>query len=127
MFDFAVSTRHEGSMPGRNDKGLVTYDRQTKKDAFYFYQANWSDEPMVYITSRRFTERTNGVTDVKVYSNANKVELLLNGISQGKSNNATNCVFVWENVTLEPGENQIAAIAERAGKKLSDSCVWTLK
>ena len=44
MFDFAVSTRHEGGMPGRNDKGLVTYDRKTKKDAFYFYKANWSDE-----------------------------------------------------------------------------------
>ena len=76
MFDFAVSTRHEGGVPGRNDKGLVTYDRKTKKDAFYFYQANWSDEPMVYITSRRFTERTNAVTDVKIYSNAKEVELL---------------------------------------------------
>jgi beta-galactosidase len=127
MFDFAVSTRHEGSMPGRNDKGLVTYDRKIKKDAFYFYRANWSDEPMVYITSRRFTERTNAVTDVKIYSNANKVELLLNGISQGQPSDGTNCVFIWKNVTLKPGENQIAAKAERDGKKLSDSCVWTLK
>jgi len=127
MFDFAVSTRHEGGVPGRNDKGLVTYDRKTKKDAFYFYQANWSDEPMVYITSRRFTERTNAVTDVKIYSNMKEVELLLNGISQGKPSNGTNCVFIWENVTLRPGENQIAAKAERDGKKLSDSCVWTLK
>ena len=55
MFDFAVSTRHEGGIPGRNDKGLVTYDRKIKKDAFFFYKANWSDEPMLYITSRRFT------------------------------------------------------------------------
>jgi beta-galactosidase len=127
MFDFAVSTRHEGGMPGRNDKGLVTYDRKIKKDAFYFYQANWSDEPMVYITSRCFTERTNAVTDVKIYSNANKVEILLNGISQGQPSDGTNCVFIWKNVTLKPGENQIAAKAERDGKKLSDSCVWTLK
>ena len=127
MFDFAVGTRHEGSIPGRNDKGLVTYDRQTKKDAFYFYQANWSDEPMVYITSRRFTERTNAATDVKIYSNAKEVELLLNGVSQGKPSDGTNCVFIWKNVTLKPGENQIAAKAERDGKKLSDSCVWTLK
>jgi len=127
MFDFAVSTRHEGSIPGRNDKGLVTYDRQTKKDAFYFYQANWSDEPKVYITSRRFTERTNAATDVKIYSNAKEVELLLNGVSQGKPSDGTNCVFIWKNVTLKPGENQIAAKAERDGKKLSDSCVWTLK
>ena len=127
MFDFAVATRHEGEMPGRNDKGLVTYDRKIKKDAFHFYQANWSDEPMVYITSRRFTERINAVTDVKIYSNAKEVELLLNGVSQGKPSDGTNCVFIWKNVTLKSGENQIAAKAERVGKKLSDSCVWTLK
>ncbi len=126
MFDFAVSTRHEGSLPGRNDKGLVTYDRQTKKDAFYFYQANWSDAPMVYITSRRFAERTNGVTDVKVYSNANRVELLLNGKPQGIRNNGTNCVFVWKDVQLKPGANRVEARAERNGQKLSDSCVWNL-
>ncbi len=127
MFDFAVATRHEGEMPGRNDKGLVTYDRLTKKDAFYFYKANWSDELVLYITSRRFTERTNAVTDVKIYANASKVELLLNGKSQGKRSDGTNCVFIWKDVQLQPGENQIAARSERDGKELSDSCVWTLK
>lgn len=127
MFDFAVSTRHEGSVPGRNDKGLVTYDRKTRKDAFYFYKANWSEEPVLYITDRRFTERTNAVTDVKLYSNARTVELLLNGKSQGDHRNSTNCVFVWRNVKLNPGENQVIAKAERDGKKLSDSCTWTLK
>ncbi len=127
MFDFAVATRHEGEMPGRNDKGLVTYDRKTRKDAFYFYKANWSDEPVLYITSRRFTERTNAVTDVKIYSNANPVELLLNGKSLGQRSDGTNGVFVWKDVHLQHGENQITAKAEREGKKLSDSCVWTLK
>ena len=110
-----------------NDKGLVTRDRKTKKDAFYFYKANWSDEPVLYITSRRFTERTNAVTDVKIYSNAKEVELSLNGNSQGKRNDGTNGVFVWKNVTLSPGENQIEARAERDGKNLNDSCVWALK
>jgi len=114
-------------MPGRNDKGLVTYDRKIKKDAFYFYKANWSDEPVLYVTDRRFTERTNAVTDVKIYSNAKKVELFLNGKSEGNRDHGTNGVFIWENVTLKPGENQIAARAEREGKELSDSCVWTLK
>jgi beta-galactosidase len=127
MFDFAVSTRHEGGIPGRNDKGLVTYDRKTKKDAFYFYKANWSDEPVLYITDRRFTERTNVVTDVKIYSNANEVELSLNGNSQGKRNDGTNGVFVWKDVKLSPGENQVEARAERDGKSLNDSCAWTLK
>jgi beta-galactosidase len=127
MFDFAVSTRHEGGVPGRNDKGLVTYDRKIKKDAFYFYQANWSDEPMVYITSRRFTERTNAVTDVKIYSNAKEVELLLNRKSQDKRSDGTNCVFIWKDVQLKPGENRVEAKAGRNGKKMSDACVWTLK
>ena len=127
MFDFAVSTRHEGGIPGRNDKGLVTYDRKIKKDAFYFYKANWSDEPVLYITDRRFTERTNAVTDVKIYSNARRVELLLNGKSQGYHSTGTNCVFLWKNVKLKPGENQVTAKAERDGKELSDTCVWTLE
>ena len=127
MFDFAVSTRHEGGVPGRNDKGLVTYDRKTKKDAFFFYKANWSDEPMLYITSRRFTERTNAVTDVKIYSNADQVELLLNGTSQGKRADGTNGIFIWQNVSLKPGENRVEARAGRNGKNLSDSCVWNLK
>jgi beta-galactosidase len=127
MFDFAVSTRHEGSVPGRNDKGLVTYDRAIKKDAFYFYKANWSDEPVLYITDRRYTNRTNAVTDVKIYSNARRVELLLNGKSQGYHSTATDGVFLWANVQLNPGENQITAKAGRDGKELSDTCVWTLE
>ena len=127
MFDFAVSTRHEGGIPGRNDKGLVTYDRKIKKDAFFFYKANWSDEPTLYITSRRFTERTNAVTDVKIYSNAKKVELLVNGVALGEMRNATNCAFIWKNAKLKPGENQVEARAKLDGKSLSDSCVWTLE
>ena len=127
MFDFAVSTRHEGGVPGRNDKGLVTYDRKTKKDAFYFYKANWSDEPVLYIADRRFTERTNAVTDIKIYSNAKTVELLVNGRSQGYHENVMNGMFIWKKLTLKPGENQITARAERDGHKLSDDCLWTLK
>ncbi len=127
MFDFAVSTRHEGGIPGRNDKGLVTYDRTIKKDAFYFYKANWSDEPVLYITSRRFNERTNAVTDVKIYSNASTVELLLNGTSQGKRADGTNDIFIWQGVTLKPGDNRVEARALRQGKSLRDSCVWNLK
>ena len=127
MFDFAVSTRHEGGLPGQNDKGLVTGDRQTRKDAFYFYKANWSDEPFVYITSRRFTERTNAVTHVKVYSNAPEVEARINGESLGKKSGATNGVFVWDHVQLKSGENTVEARAEHDGTNLTDSCAWTLK
>jgi len=126
MFDFTIPKRHEGGVPGRNDKGLVTSDRTIKKDAFYFYKANWSDEPMVYITERRFTERTNAVTDVKIYSNAKKVELLVNGAFRGSNDHGTNGVFLWKNITLKPGDNQIEAKARRDGKDLADNCTWKL-
>jgi beta-galactosidase len=127
LCDFAVSTRHEGGIPGRNDKGLVTYDRKTKKDAFFFYKANWNDEPMVYITSRRFTERTNVVTDVKIYSNARTAELFLNGASQGVQTNDDNSVFIWKSVQLKPGENAVEARATKDGQPVTDNCIWTLR
>lgn len=126
LFDFAVATRHEGSQPGLNDKGLVTRNRQIKKDAFYFYKANWSDEPVLYITSRRFTERTNAVTDVKIYSNAKTAALFINGVSQGQQGGVTGGVFVWKNVALTPGENKIAATAAINGRPVTDACVWKL-
>jgi beta-galactosidase len=53
LFDFASDGRNEGDHAGRNDKGLVTYDRKTKKDAFFFYKANWSREPVVHVTSSK--------------------------------------------------------------------------
>jgi beta-galactosidase len=127
MFDFAVSTRHEGGVEGLNDKGLVTRDRKTRKDAFYFYKANWSDEPVLYITSRRFTGRTNAVTDVKIYANAKEPELFLNGVSQGKRAEGANGVYIWKNLTLSPGENKISARAQASGKTLTDECVWNLQ
>src|SRR6185503_5785918 len=127
MFDFTSYWRNEGGIRGRNDKGIVTYDRKTKKDTFYFYKANWSDEPMVYLTSRRFTIRTNALTEVKVYSNAAEVELFLNRVSRGVRTNNGNGVVIWPNVELAPGENRAEARARKDGRAVSDECVWTLK
>jgi beta-galactosidase len=127
MFDFTSYWRHEGGVVGRNDKGLVTADRKTRKDAFYYYKANWSDDPVLYITSRRNTERTNAVTEVKVYSNAAQAELLVNGASRGVRTNDGNGVIVWKNVTLAAGQNSVEAKAQRNGESLTDKCVWTLK
>ncbi len=126
MCDFTSYWRKEGGVKGLNDKGLITSDRKTKKDAFYFYKANWNDEPMVHITSQRHTERTNAVTDVKVYSNARAVELLLNGASRGAQTNDGNAVFVWKNLQLQPGENPVEARAEINGAPISDRCIWKL-
>lgn len=125
MFDFISARRHEGGIPGRNDKGLVTGDRKTRKDAFYFYKANWSDQPTLYITSRRFTQRTNALTDIKVYSNAKQAELFLNETSLGSKKAGENCVFVWKGVTLSAGLNRIEAKAIISGKMLIDECEWT--
>jgi len=127
MFDFVVAGRNEGGVPCRNDKGLVTSDRQVKKDAFYFYQANWSSASVLHINSQRYVERTNSFTDVKVYSNAKQVELLVDGQSLGQTSHPTNCVFIWENVALTPGENRIVAKARRNGQELHDECAWNLR
>jgi beta-galactosidase len=124
MFDFAVDGRNEGETPGRNDKGLVSYDRRTKKDAFYWYKANWSAEPVVYVTSRRFTQRTAPTTTVKIYANVESVELRVNGTSQG-SRTAENHIFAWPGVALDVGENDIEAIGARGEETWSDRVTWT--
>ena len=124
MFDFASDGRNEGGTPGVNDKGLVTADRKIRKDAFYWYQANWSDRPMLHITNRRFTPRTEPTTTIKIYSNAENVELRLNGNSLG-SVRSSDHIFMWPNVRLQPGENRVTARAEFNGIELSDECTWT--
>ena len=126
MFDFACTGREEGNIPSLNDKGLVTHDRRFKKDAFFFYKANWNPEPMVYITSRRATPRTQPVTEVKVYSNCPLVELKVNGAPLGSMKPDDNHITRWPSVTLQPGTNTIEATGVSNGQPLSDSCTWTL-
>lgn len=125
MFDFASSWRNEGNARGINDKGLVTYDRKTPKDAFFFYKAQWSDTPTVYITSRRHSIRDNAITPVKVYSNCESVELRVNDriVSAVKPENG---IATWDNVTLQPGKNRIAATGTTGTCTTSDSCEWEL-
>ncbi len=127
LFDFASDGRNEGDHPGRNDKGLVTYDRKVRKDAFYFYKANWSREPVVHITSSRFTERTDPVTEIKVYSNAPEVSLELNGRPLGALKDPGDHIFRWPGTRLQPGANAVRATAAFASGPASDACSWTLK
>lgn len=84
MFDFAADARSEGGEDGMNHKGLVTFDRKYKKDAFYAYKAWLSDEPFVHICGKRYVDRVEDVTKVTVYSNQPEVELFANGVSLGK-------------------------------------------
>jgi beta-galactosidase len=123
LCDFAVAARQEGDTPGRNDKGLVTYDRQVRKDAFYWYKANWTTNPMVYITGHTVANRTTNEITAKVYANCNSVELFLNGASQGVAT-STNCIFTWP-VTLSAGTNNVRAVGSRDNVQVSDSLVWS--
>jgi beta-galactosidase len=126
MFDFASDGRNEGSQAGINDKGLVTQDRRIRKDAYYFYQANWSAEPMAHLASRRAVQRTQAHTAVEVFSNCATVELFRNGQSLGVVPPDAIHVARWPDVTLAPGKNTLLAIARSRGKEIKDTCDWTL-
>lgn len=125
--DFQSSIRKEGDRIGINDKGMLTYDRKTKKDAFYFYKANWNSEPMLYISSRRFVDRNNPQTQVKVYTNVDEAVLYINGEKiSAKKKNKINCI-IWDDILLTSGENIIRVEAKSREKILTDSCVWLLR
>ena len=79
LFDFAADGRDEGGKHGENQKGLVSFDRTLKKDAFYLYKAVWSKEPFVHLCGRRYVNRAEEVTQVKVYSNQPEVSLYVDG------------------------------------------------
>lgn len=124
--DIQSYQRREGDRDGVNDKGVITYDRKTKKDAFYFYKANWNAEPMLYIASRRFTDRKDSVVPVKVYTNLKQVTLYVNGkkVSTKKADSIRR--IVWDNIELKEGDNVIRIEGKNGKKMLTDECVWTL-
>ncbi|HEX4085716.1 MAG TPA: glycoside hydrolase family 2 TIM barrel-domain containing protein [Chthoniobacteraceae bacterium] len=123
MFDFASDGRNEGAAPGINDKGLVSYDRKTKKDAFYWYKANWSNEPMVHINSSAFTPRPLGPTSIRIYSNLPSVRLAINGKSLGTRTSADH-IFNWDGVAIVGGTNTVTATAQSSKGPVTDTCTW---
>lgn len=108
MFDFGCAARNEGGVAGRNNKGLVTMDRKTKKDSYYIYKAYWNKEPMVHLCGKRYAQRAGETTQIRVYSNQPEVTLYLNGNQIDKQ--SADKVFVFE-VALEDGFNVIKAEA----------------
>ena len=123
MFDFASAWRTEGDTYGMNDKGLVTYDRATPKDAFYFYKANWNPEPMVHIAGKRFTPRGAEARQVKVYTNCDGIYLIHNGVRYYPDGNPQAHVYTWDNLPWVEGENRITAHGVRDGKIIYDNCI----
>lgn len=126
MFDFAVPMWSRGGVDARNLKGLVTFDRKVRKDSFYWYKANWSDQPVVYLTQRRNQDREKQLTNVTVYSNLGTPKVYLNGEElTGVKQGTTKVHFIFENVKLQQGKNRIKAIAYKDGKAFEDQIEWT--
>lgn len=122
MFDFGAAHRTEGDRPGINDKGLVTFDRKVRKDAFYFYKANWNrEEPMLYLTGKRNTVRTQRLQTIIAFTNQAGAELFVNGKSYGKTTPDSYAILEWKNVELEPGENEIKVVSTNKKLPLNDS------
>ena len=117
MFDFGVDGRNEGGVAGRNNKGLVTYDRKTKKDSFYIYKAYWTTDPFVHITSKRYYYRAEKTTTVKVYSNCDKVTLFVGGkefaTKEGKY------IFTFEVPLKTLGATKIKAVSGEVSDEAS--------
>ncbi len=115
MFEFGAANRDEGGIKGRNNKGLVTFDRKIRKDSFYVYKAFWSDEPFVRIGGERYVQRKCGETIIPIYSNLPKVTLSVNG-----EEFTLDCdrVAYFDKAVIKPGENIITA---KAGE-----CVHTI-
>ena len=119
MFDFAADGRDEGGVQGRNNKGLVTYDRKTKKDAFYLYKAYWTTEPMLHVRGVRFVDRAPGERNVTVYTNCPSVTLILNG-AEVATLEAVDHAAVFKDVPLKDGPNTVSA---RCGDVASNTII----
>jgi len=126
LFDFSVAGWNRGGIANLNHKGLVTYDRSVKKDAFYFYKANWSQEPVLYIAERRNDKRTEATVNVKVYTNHPKVILYINDKKVDTQKLESDIhIVTFTNAELRKGENTIKVISD--DKKCSDQVIWTLE
>lgn len=125
MFDFAVPTSKRGSMAARNMKGLMTFDRKTKKDSYFWYKANWSKDPVLYLTQRRNALREKKETSVTVYSNIGTPKVYLNGRElTGVRKGYTDVHYVFDNVLLDDGKNLLKAVVSHQGKEYADEIEW---
>lgn len=123
FFDFGSDFRDEGGVKGRNNKGLITFDRKVKKDAFYWYKAAWSNETFIHITSKRFIDRATDTINVKVYSTCDEVTLKVNGTLFG-SVKAEDGIFIFENVSLVDGNNEVYVVGTRGEETVTDFAMF---
>ena len=109
MFDFGCAARDEGGVAGRNNKGLITMDRKTKKDSYYIYKAYWNPEPMVHLCGKRYAQRAGEERDIKVYTNQDSVTLYMNGEEVGTQAPVDHIAIFT--VNMKDGENIFLAVA----------------
>ncbi len=125
MFDFGTPMSAQGGVVSRNMKGLITFDRKTKKDGFYWYKANWSKEPVLYMTQRRADQRENRVTPVTVYSNIGIPKLVVNGKEVNTVTAGNTAVhYIFTDVELQDGENILEVFVTKNGLEHTDRIVW---
>jgi beta-galactosidase len=124
-FDFATPASSQGGVEARNMKGLVTFDRKVKKDPYYWYKANWSKQPTLYITQRRAVQRKRQTTQITIYSNLGKPRVLLNGRELTAYQMGTTAVhYIFTDVKLDDGVNIIEAALQKDGREYSDRIEW---
>lgn len=111
MFDFGANIRDEGGVKGRNNKGLITYDRKVKKDAFYMYKANWTTDKFVHLTGKRYIERVGEETTFKVYTNCDAVTLVVDG-KEVATQKVVDHKVVFENVILADEETFVKVVGD---------------
>ena len=107
MFDFGAAHRHEGDRKGINDKGLVTFDRKIKKDAFFFYKANWNKEKMIHIAGGRCKTIKSDKMNLLIFANCGEVELFVNGKRIGSMSPDDYATIDWRDIQLTKGINTI--------------------
>ncbi|MCM3444227.1 glycoside hydrolase family 2 protein [Metabacillus halosaccharovorans] len=122
MFDFGANVRDEGGVKGRNNKGLVTYDRRVKKDAFFMYKAHWSKEPFVHIAGKRYVERASKEIDLKVYTNCEQVTLNING-EKVETLSGKDKILIFKGLELIEGQNHIKVIAHNGNDSFLDQAL----
>ena len=126
MFEFAVPAWNRGGVNARNLKGLITFDRKRKKDAFYWYKANWNPEPMIYLANRRDKQRTKSDTKIQVFSNLEDINISVNGKAYQAIKGENDKHWLVEHAILQKGDNKIVATGKRDGKQFSDEMIWIL-
>lgn len=116
--DFATPLRPQNPVPYVNQKGVVERDFRVKS-SYYVFQSYWATKPMVHIYGHTWPVRWGNLGEssmVKVYSNCDEVQLIVNGKNYGvKKRNSQDFPAAglrWM-VQLNEGKNTIRAIGKK--------------